>query len=746
MEMFSERDADQFFDTRDEISSVSDGGSDVFEECTSSTGHVNIDSHCLKHEVWTKNLQSVKERRRNFLRLMRLDSDGNFIAGEELGSLSRIKMEVDRVTENSGAVLRTSDFDEELSSTQSMMDSMPNEASDHLEYGALVDNCVCRFKNLDDGTEYVVDELGEDGMPSKLRVLGSNQLVSMDEFQRNLGPSSLVHRVFQRNSNSVRYLGTAKKKLKRGWLRKLGSVACIVHDNGGAKLNHKYLDSTLRTRMQIVRVHPYKKRCKELSSLYLGQEFLAHEGSILAMKFSLDGRYVATGGEDGVVRVWKMIEDKRSSELDITDLDPSCIYYTMTDFSPLVPLDIDKEKLDKMVKLRITSNSACVILPPKIFRILESPLHEFHGHSGEVLDFSWSKKGFLLSSSIDKTVRLWQVGTDRCLRVFSHNNYVTSVNFNPVDDNFFISGSIDGKVRIWEVLGCQVVDYIDTREIVTAVCYHPDGKGGIVGTMSGNCRFYDIIDNHLELDAQVCLQGKKKTPRKRITGFQFSPSDPSKVMVTSADSLVRVISGVDVICQFRGPRNAESQMLASFTSDGKHIVSVGEDSNVCIWNYTSQDKTSSKPKNIRSLECFSSHNASIAIPWCGIEPMPGTPLSPAVSGDMWGSSLRNGNKYHNVEEDLNQKLSISSPDCFSLSRGFLLESLPKGSATWPEEKLADSSPTIVSPTMCKSEYKFLKSACQGISSSPHLWGALIVTAGWDGRIRVYHNYGLPVRL
>jgi hypothetical protein len=34
--------------------------------------------------------------------------------------------------------------------------------------------------------------------------------------------------------------------------------------------------------------------------------------------------------------------------------------------------------------------------------------------------------------------------------------------------------------------------------------------------------------------------------------LQFSPSDPSKLVVTSADSLVRVISGLDVICKFRG--------------------------------------------------------------------------------------------------------------------------------------------------------------------------------------------------
>lgn len=30
---------------------------------------------------------------------------------------------------------------------------------------------------------------------------------------------------------------------------------------------------------------------------------------------------------------------------------------------------------------------------------------------------------YLLSSSVDKTVRLWQVGHDCCLKVFSHSNY-----------------------------------------------------------------------------------------------------------------------------------------------------------------------------------------------------------------------------------------------------------------------------------------------------------------------------------
>lgn len=69
---------------------------------------------------------------------------------------------------------------------------------------------------------------------------------------------------------------------------------------------------------------------------------------------------------------------------------------------------------------------------------------------------------------------------------------VTCVQFNPSDERYFVSGSIDGKVRIWDTFGCQVVDWIDAKDIVSAVCYQPDGKGIVVGCFSGTCRFYSI--------------------------------------------------------------------------------------------------------------------------------------------------------------------------------------------------------------------------------------------------------------
>ncbi|XP_059662179.1 uncharacterized protein LOC132308176 [Cornus florida] len=742
MTTYREAEEGQFFDARSEITSVSDLGSDCFEGCSNS-GLINCASDELGYDFWTKNPESVHERRDRFLKWMGLSSDWNPIEREDSRDMpwDEIKVGMDRITENSGAVLRNAVLEEQFICSLSSASYQPKEATELVEDDASEQNFVSRITNLDDGIEFSTNEVSRDGTLSRLQESGSNRSVTVGECQRTLGSSSFAPHILQKEVGAAN-VADSKKKVKRGWLRKLGVLAHIMDRQGKASLKPSGYNREVGAKIQRVRVHSHRKRSKELSSLYAAQEFRAHEGSILTMKFSPDGKYLASAGEDGVVRIWNVIEDEGPNKFDIQDTDPSSSYFSVNHLSKLPPLDVDKEKIGKMKKLRKSSESACVIFPPKVFQLLEKPLHEFHGHSGKVLALSWSKKGFLLSSSVDKTVRLWQVGRDQCLRVFSHNNYVTCVEFNPLDDNYFISGSIDGKVRIWEVRRCQVVDWTDIREIVTAVCYFPNGKGGIVGSMDGLCRFYDIIDKRLQLDAQIYLQGKKKLSGKSITGFQFSPSDPSKVMVTSADSQVRILCGVNVIFKFKGIRNSGSQVPASFTSDGKHIICASEDSNVYIWNYISQERTSSRSKTISSYESFLSSNISIALPWGGMETISELPTTPtSVGDDLLGSILRKGK----CGEDSTHRMPISSPDCFHLSRGFFSESLLKGSATWPEEKLTESSPVPVSPIMCKSEYKLLKSAFQNTSGSPHMWGQVIVAASWDGRIRTYYNYGLPIR-
>ncbi|XP_074281621.1 uncharacterized protein LOC141606403 [Silene latifolia] len=664
LDSYSDLSENNYFDALEEI----DDGNCV--SCSSSSSS--------QFDVWVHNPESVETRRSKFFKWLGLDVD------EITGYDSEESSDCDRGIKN----VRSEGFQHELSTSMSSLSSLSCDdlSGSQGDFAHGVEDRI-------GGVEGDVDAQRPQMNPSSSSFSGEFLPVKNTDKDCSVGPT---------------------KKVKKWWLSRLRSFSCVT-ENGEESCEY---DSTFQERIQRVKVHQSGKHSKDLSALYSGQTIQAHKGTILTMKFSPDGQFLASGGEDRIVRVWQVMELDRSIQRDIPNMDPSSVYFTMNQFSELKPLSTEKEK---NTGLRRNSDSACVVLPPKVFRLSEKPVHEFGGHTSEILDLSWSNSNCLLSSSVDKTVRLWRVGHNHCLKVFPHNNYVTCVEFNPVDENHFISGSIDGKVRVWEISLCKVVYWTEIKDIVTAVCYRPDGRGGIIGSRSGSCRFFSISDYQLQLHAQISLHNKKKSSGKRITGFQFCPRDPSKVMISCADSQFRIVQGVDVIGKYKakGARSSGTFSSAQFTSDGKRIISASEDSNVHIWKCADHDsRESSHVKKVKSSERFIS-NASIALPWPGLQ------------------NETRGNKHQNVAFRHGPSFS---PINFSCGEDLFQESnYPKGSALWPEEKLLNPKKTS---SIHKSEYKFLRT-CQSKSDS-HAWGMVIVTAGWDGKIRSFLNYGLPV--
>eukprot|EP00271_Cylindrocystis_brebissonii_P021390 TRINITY_DN757_c0_g1_i1.p1 TRINITY_DN757_c0_g1~~TRINITY_DN757_c0_g1_i1.p1 ORF type:complete len:1112 (+),score=177.21 TRINITY_DN757_c0_g1_i1:2425-5760(+) len=287
------------------------------------------------------------------------------------------------------------------------------------------------------------------------------------------------------------------------------------------------------------------------------------------------------------------------------------------------------------------------VIPP-LFALKEEAMRSLRGHEGEILAISWSKSHsylFLISASTDKTVRLWHVSVDMCLRVFHHSDSVTSVDFSPCDDSLFVSGSLDKKGRLWSVGEHKVEDWVDMQEWVTAIAFASDGKKVLIGTHKGSCRIYDVIDKKLKLETtlDVAAASGKNTAAARVTGLQTMLADPTKVLVTSNDSRIRLFDGDSLKTKFKGHKSLAGRVSASFTPSGSHVICASEDSHIYVWNI---EEAPHVPYTFRKgrpqqYECFPSCNAAVAIFWPGFS-VPPSSFSTSPLENSSSALLQNG--------------------------------------------------------------------------------------------------------
>ncbi|KAM7264394.1 hypothetical protein ACFE04_002077 [Oxalis oulophora] len=515
---------------------------------------------------------------------------------------------------------------------------------------ALSNGCGAVFviKNLDTGKEFVVKEYGEDGMWNRLSDIQTGKQFTMEEFEKSVGYSPVVKELMCRqnvrgsnvdNDKKIlggnSYLSKSLRVSKRRGAALLKNIKEVAHSMSLRLDKENNVSSTplahdpkekKNSGSEWVKVRQTGKPYKELSALHLCQEIQAHEGAIWTMKFSLDGKYLASAGEDKTIHVWEAQECEILSTADgnLTPIHPSMGGGGSPDrpaIGDVSPMPSEKKRKGKgSASKRGNPIPDYVHVPETVLLLSEKPVCSFQGHLDDVLDLSWSRSELLLSSSMDKTVRLWDMESKTCLKLFAHNDYVTCIHFNPMDDNYFISGSLDAKVRIWSIPDRQVVDWTDLHEMVTAACYTPDGQGAMIGSHKGSCWMYSTEDGKLSQLHQMEIQDKKKGGKK-ITGFQFSPVNPTEHIVTSADSRIRILDGTGITHKFRGFRNTSSQISAAFSLDGKHIISASEDSQVYVWKCEEQrQSTTGKSRtiiNTQSHEHFPCRDVSVAIPWPG---------------------------------------------------------------------------------------------------------------------------------
>ncbi|KAH8924073.1 WD40 repeat-like protein [Atractiella rhizophila] len=313
--------------------------------------------------------------------------------------------------------------------------------------------------------------------------------------------------------------------------------------------------------------------------------------AIWAMKFSLDGRFLATAGHDGVVRIYEVLSDP--AERDESLVDPH------TGKSNVMP----------------------------IFHPI--PVLSFADHTQDVLDLAWSKNNFLLSSSMDKTVRLYHVTKNTCLATFLHRDFVTSIAFHPRDDRFFISGSLDAKLRLWNIPEKKVHLWTEIPGLITCVNFTNDGSLACVGTFTGECMLFE--SDSLKLNTSIMAKNAKKGDKgnkskkeekgRKIT--HIAPADGNRILITSNDSKHRLYSLADKSLEekYEGHTLTSAQIKATFSDGASFVISGSEDKWVYLWeskigdsrswNFKKRDKSSYEAfpaySNITTCAIFAPH-------------------------------------------------------------------------------------------------------------------------------------------
>ncbi|XP_055848961.1 WD repeat-containing protein 44 isoform X3 [Episyrphus balteatus] len=331
-----------------------------------------------------------------------------------------------------------------------------------------------------------------------------------------------------------------------------------------------------------------------------------HTGAVWCMKFSSCGRLLATAGQDKVLRIW-VLKDAYPFFQDMRTK-----YNADQKSSPTPSQEslVSQHSAEEAIAMATAAEKCTGPFMPKAFC-------SYIGHTSDLLDVSWSKNYFILSSSMDKTVRLWHISRKECLCCFQHIDFVTAIAFHPRDDRYFLSGSLDGKLRLWNIPDKKVAlwNEVDGQtKLITAANFCQNGQFAVVGSYDGRCIFYntDQLKYHTQIHVRS-TRGKNRIGRK-ISGIEPMPGE-DKILVTSNDSRVRLydLRDLNLSCKYKGYVNVSSQIKASFSHDGKYIVAGSENQCIYIWKTNHDYSKLSSVRRDRSdfWEGIKAHNATV---------------------------------------------------------------------------------------------------------------------------------------